>query len=174
MGLSSLCLGCRISRQYFWTNQVGTLLTCIDLSWSLTISCRISSSGSKPSNWSWITSILCGVWWWIFHSYKHEGRQNTPKLDISCAAQIIKWCTREYWPQGKLIHSRSWGSSQWNPNARTEGCTKNTKNVIILSQFVQQVQYGQTSKVDPVSKVIEHTVSKVVQNTSKFPKFSFP
>ena len=48
---------------------------------------RISSSGYKPSNWSCLTSVSCGVWWWIFHSSIHEGRHNTPKFgQILCNA----------------------------------------------------------------------------------------
>ena len=60
MGLSSLCLGFKITRQYRLTIQVGNLRMYRDLSWILTISCRISSCGSKPSNWSYIDSTPCG------------------------------------------------------------------------------------------------------------------
>ena len=57
MGLSNLWIGCNTSRRPSWTTQVGTPITCRYLYLSLTISCRISSSGSKPTSWSCLTSI---------------------------------------------------------------------------------------------------------------------
>ena len=57
IGLFSLCLGWSIERKHRCTTQLSTPIPCRDLSWSLTISCRISSSGSKPIKWSCITSI---------------------------------------------------------------------------------------------------------------------
>ena len=87
MGLSILCLWFKITRQYIWTNQVGTPLTRRDIYWSLAISWRIGSSGSKPRNLSCINSISCDVWWWIFRSSIHEGRHNTPNIwQILCNA----------------------------------------------------------------------------------------
>ena len=65
MGLSSLCIGFSIEGQCIWTNQVVTQLSPMNISWSLTILCMISSSGYKPNNWSCITSISCNVWWCI-------------------------------------------------------------------------------------------------------------
>ena len=94
IGLYSLCLRCKVARQYIWNSQVITPLTCRNIYWTLTISWSISSPGSKPSKWSCLTSISCGVWWWIFHSYIHERRHNTPKLDRSCATQLTNWWTR--------------------------------------------------------------------------------
>ena len=88
MGLSSLCLGCNNVKQNIWNNQVRTPLTCSDLSWSLTISCRIIRYGSKPRNWSCLTSISYSVRWWIFHCSIHKGRHNTPKLDRSSETQL--------------------------------------------------------------------------------------
>ena len=81
MVLSNICIGRKTTRQNIWTIQVGTPLMCRDISWSLTISFRISSSGSKPSNWSCLTSIWCGVWWWIFCSSIHEVRHNKPNWE---------------------------------------------------------------------------------------------
>ena len=120
VGLSSLGLGCKIARQYIWTIQVENPLTFRDLPWSLTIQCRIISSGSKPSNWSCLTSISCGFWWWIYHSSIHEVRHNIHKLDRSCATHITKLCTREYLPQGYLVHSRSLIMYQQNPKLISE------------------------------------------------------
>ena len=45
-------------RQRVCTNQVITPLTCRDISWSITISCIISSSSYKPRNWACLASIL--------------------------------------------------------------------------------------------------------------------
>ena len=43
-----------------------TALVCRNIFLTLNVSCRISSPGSKPKNWSCLTSISCGVWWWIY------------------------------------------------------------------------------------------------------------
>ena len=51
MGLYSLFLRYNIVSQYSYTTQVATLLTCRDISLTLTISCRIITSGSKPRNY---------------------------------------------------------------------------------------------------------------------------
>ena len=122
--MPSLCLGCNISRQYIWTTQGVTPLMRKDLSWSLNISCRISSPGSKTRNWSCLNSVSCGVSWWIFHISIHEGRHNTTKLGISCATHLTKWCTREYWTQGYLVNYRSWGISHPNSNSCAKSHTK--------------------------------------------------
>ena len=90
----SLWLRLKIAGQYIWTDQVGTLIMLRDLYLALTISCRISSSGTKTRNWLCLTSILCGIWWRILRSSIHEGRHNTPKLERFCATNLTKWCTR--------------------------------------------------------------------------------
>ena len=95
MGLSILFLGFKIANKYSYTTQVGTPIKCRGVSWSLTISCRISSYGSISRNWSCLTSTSCGFWWWIFHISTHEGRHNIPKLDRSCVTQITKRCNRK-------------------------------------------------------------------------------
>ena len=94
MCLSSLCLGYIIERQNSYDNQVGTPIMFRYLSLFLAISYRISSYGSKLSNWLWLTSISCGVWWWIFYSLMHERRHNNSKLDRSCSTYLKKRCTR--------------------------------------------------------------------------------
>ena len=143
MVLSILCPGCKITRHYSWTNQVGTPLMCRYLSWSLAILCRISSSGYKSINWSCLTSISYGVWWWFFHSSIHEGSHNTPKLDRSFATQIIKWCTREYWPWGYLVQSRSWGISQRNPNLLAKRGSRECHVISVLTTRTRRsVQKG--------------------------------
>ena len=124
MGMSSLYLRCKITSKYIWNTQVGTPLTCRDLSRTLTISWRISSSGPKPRNWSCITSISYGFWWLVLNSSIHEGSQNTSKLDRSFTTQFTKWCTREYQPQGYLVHYRYWEIPQRNSNSHAESLTK--------------------------------------------------
>ena len=80
MGLSSLCLVCKIKIKHRCTTQVVTPLTYSSLSWSLTISCKVSISGSKFSNWLYLTSISCCFWWWIFHSSINKGRHKNPQI----------------------------------------------------------------------------------------------
>ena len=87
MRMYSLCIGYNITRQYSWTNQVWTPLTCRYLSCSLNISCSISTPGSKISHGSCVAWIICGIWWWFFHSTIHEGSHNTTQnRQILCNA----------------------------------------------------------------------------------------
>ena len=83
IGLSSLCLGCKTIWQNISITEVATPLLCMDLSWSLTISCSISSYYSQPRNWSYLISIPCGVWWWGRHSSIYEVSHKIPKLEYS-------------------------------------------------------------------------------------------
>ena len=138
MGLYILCIGCKIERQYSWTTQVGTPITCRNLYWKHNISCRIRISGSKPRNRSRLTSISCGFWWWIFHSSIHEGRHNKPKLYIYFATQITYRCTREYWTQGYLVHSISWERSQRNPKSRDEHHSREYQVVTVCSTRIRR------------------------------------
>ena len=54
-------LDAKLQRQNSWTIQAVILITCRDIYWSLTIPFIISSSGSKPSNLSFSTSISCAI-----------------------------------------------------------------------------------------------------------------
>ena len=138
MGLYSSCLGWKILGKNSWNTQVVTPLTYRYISWSLTISCRISSSGSEPSNWSCLTSISCGVWWWILHSYPHYGRHNIPKLDISCTTQLKNSCTRKYFPKRSLVHSRYWGISQEKSKLWTECRSRECHIVVVRTTCIRK------------------------------------
>ena len=99
MWLSNLCLGWKNTRQPSWITQVGTLITCRNLYWLLTISGRISRSGYKSRKLSFLTSIPCGVLQWFLHSSIYEGRCNTPQSENlvqhrSKTVQQITWTKR--------------------------------------------------------------------------------
>ena len=61
MRMLSLCVGFKVTRKQSWNTQEGILITCMDISWSLIISCSISTYGYKSINCSCFASILCGV-----------------------------------------------------------------------------------------------------------------
>ena len=164
MGLSSLFLRCNIARQYSWTTQVVTALRCRYIYWTLNISCIISSSGSKPSNWTCLTSIPCGVWWWISTvPFMREGTitpkwtnhvQRSSKIGVLDNIDL-----KDTWFNPDLEEDPS-ATPIHDPSIAPENAT--------FSKSVPHVQKGPASKGSSVSELFECPASKEVRNRSNF------
>ena len=128
-----------------------TPLTCRDLSWSLTTSWRISIPGSKPRNWSYLTSISCGVWWWL--STVQFMREYTIPPN---------WTT--------LLQWRSKSGAQENIDLKDNCFTLDLEeDTIETPTHVPRVTpESPVSEGESVSEVIKRPISEGVQDISNF------
>ena len=173
MGLYSLCIGRKISSQYIQTAQVVTPFTCSDISWSLTISCRISSSGSRPRNWSCLTSISCGFLLLIStFLFMMEGT-----IPPNCT-DVLQSILQSGTPQN-IDMKYNWFTPDIEedtreiPSHEPSIAPQNNNKTLILPHSKPHVQEIPAIKGDPVSKVIKNPASDGVQNTSYLKKVCF-
>ena len=96
MGLTILCLGCRITSKYIWLAQLGTPFMFRDISCQLIISCRIVRYSPQPRNWLCLTSIPCSVQRLVLCSCIYDVMHNNPQFDRYYVMNIKNWCTIKY------------------------------------------------------------------------------
>ena len=132
---------------------MGTLIKCRDIYWLLTISCRISSPGSKPR-----TGQISPQFHVVFDdefsilTFMKEGTIPPNWTDlVQCISQIGS--------QENIDLKNTW----FNPDLEEYPIETPTHVPIVTSEIP-------VSKEASVSEVIKHPVSEGIQNTSNLPK----